>query len=280
MKRLQPCDDPRQFRAIGDDIAVCPHQIVGAGGQRCLNRHPGCRNHRRPQLGRQHQIADPAAFRLDHHRAGGVQPDQCLRQPVFEQLLAGLASGTPAKQAAAMVGQPLQINHLQAARRQFGQDIGLGGAGIAIQHHHRAWHCSVLQGRDHQRPPRLVAARNRINPPADLRQNGGERAGPLPAAPAIDQGPPAARLVGQRPFQMPRHIARHQRPADLAGGKGADLLVNRANPRPFGIIQHRQADRPRQMILGIFGRGAGVDDRIEAGGIKIAQTGQGQGHAR
>ena len=179
----------------------------------------------------------------------------------------------------AMPRQPFQINHLHAPRRQQGQNGGLGRPGIAIQNHHRGRNRRVIQRLDDQRPPRLVAARNRIDPPANLRQDRRKRPRPLAAPPAIDQGPPAPRLVGQGPLQMQRRVPRHQRRPNLARRKGRDLLVNRPNLRPFRIAQNRQVDRPRNVIFRKLRRGPDVDDIIKAKLVYFSQGRQCDRHA-
>ncbi len=177
-----------------------------------------------------------------------------------------------------MVGQPLQIDHLHPARGEQPQHFGLGGAGIAIQHHDGCGNFGLVQGLHHQRPIGLVTARHHIDPPADLRKDRGEGIGPLPPAPAIDQRTPAAVLFGQRPLEMPRRIAGNQRRPQLARGEGADLLVDRAHPGALFVIQHRQADRAGQMILGPFRRRANIDDLVKAEPRQIAEGCEGNRH--
>ena len=62
---------------------------------------------------------------------------------------------------------------------------------------------------------------------------------------------------------MQRSILGDQGRTDLARGKGADLFVNRAHLGPFGIIQNRQVDRAGDVILGVFGGGAHIDDVVK-----------------
>ena len=119
-----------------------------------------------------------------------------------------------------MACQTFQINHLHALRRQQVQNRRLGRAGIAIKHHNGRSHGRVIQLLDHQGPPAFIPARNRINPPANLRQDRGKRPRPLPTPPAIDQRAPAPRHLGQGALQMGGHIARHQRAAQFARRKG------------------------------------------------------------
>ena len=185
-----------------------------------------------------------------------------------------------AEKRPAMPRQPLQINHLHAQGRQHVQHLGLGRPGIAIQHHHRACHRRLVQRLHHKRAPRLVSARNRIHPPANLGQDRGKRPRPLPPAPAIDQGLPRPRLLGQRPLQMHRRVLGHQRRPHLARRERADLLVDRANLGPFRIIQNRQRNGPGDMIVRIFCRCADIDDVVKPKGKDIGQVGQGDRHAR
>ena len=177
-----------------------------------------------------------------------------------------------------MVRQPLKVKDLHAEGGEVVQKLRLGGPGIAVQHDDgRGGWC--LKRPDHQLAPGFVAALHKLHPPADLRQDRGEGPGPLPATPAIDQRPPSAGHFGQRVFQMPRGVSRHQRGADLAGEEGGLLLVDGADPRPLCIVEDGQVDRTRQVILGEFRRGTHVDHRVEAKRQGIGHGGQGQGHA-
>ena len=132
-----------------------------------------------------------------------------------------------------MLRQPLQINDLNTALRQTGQNIGLGGAGVAIEQDQAMGQGRIVQGGTDQPPIGHISTLNRIRPPADLLQDRGKRPRPLPAPPAIDEGSPCAIVLRQRSFDMGRHIAGDHDRTDLAGVKGADLLVDRTNRRPF-----------------------------------------------
>ena len=55
-----------------------------------------------------------------------------------------------------------------------------------------------------------------------------------------------------------------QRRTQLAGLEGRHLLVQRAHPRPLLIVEHRTVDGAGDMILGVLGGRAYIDDRIEA----------------
>ena len=64
--------------------------------------------------------------------------------------------------------------------------------------------------RIHYKPaPGLVAARNRLHPPTDLRQNRGERPRSLPTAPTINQGLPMGWLVRKQLTQVLGKILGH-----------------------------------------------------------------------
>ena len=59
-------------------------------------------------------------------------------------------------------------------------------------------------------------------------------------------------------------IAEHQRRTELAGEERAFLLVDRAHPGAFLVVEHRQADGAGNVVLGEFRRAAHVDDGIKA----------------
>jgi hypothetical protein len=126
--------------------------------------------------------------------------------------------------------------------------------------------------RHDQRPPRLVAALDPADAPADLLP-GWWRSRPNAARPASNRPGAASRRrkSGQRPGDMARGIGRDHGAAQLAGVKGGNLLVDGADLRAFRVGQDRQVDRAGQVILGEFRGGAGVDQHVEPGQRRIRQ---------
>ncbi len=162
-----------------------------------------------------------------------------------------------------MVGQPLQINHLNATRLQQCQNLGLGAAGVTVQQGDRCCKRSVIQRLLHQSPVAAIAALDHFSAPANLFQNGGERSRPLPAAPAVNQRFPVFGVIHQMVFDMLCRVAGDQCCANLAGLERIVLNINRAHPRAFVVIQNRQVYRTGDVVLSIFRRRTHVDNGIE-----------------
>ena len=62
---------------------------------------------------------------------------------------------------------------------------------------------------------------------------------------------------------MARDIARDQRRAHAPRLEAGDLLVGIAHPRPLLIVEHRQVEGARHVVLIELGRAAHVDDVVE-----------------
>ncbi len=159
--------------------------------------------------------------------------------------------------------QALQVQGLHARARPAGQDLGLARPRAAVEQDELQRRRLVVEPRLHMPPIGAVAARQHRRPPADLRQDGGHGVGPLAAAPAVDQRPKVGRLVGERGLQVPGDVAGHQRRADAAGQEARLLDVDRAHPRPLGVVEHGQADGAGHVVLGELRGAAHVDDRVE-----------------
>jgi hypothetical protein len=174
-------------------------------------------------------------------------------------------------------GKPFEVDHLPAHRRDTGEDRGLARPGQPVEPDEGHRQRLIVKPCRHVPPPGPVPAVQNRHIPPDLGQNGGEGARPLPAAPAIDEGPPVARLVRQVILDMARGIPGDQRAADPARGKGTVLRVDRADAGAFGIAEHRHRHGTGHPVLGKLGRAAHVDDRVEACRGKPRQIGEDEG---
>jgi hypothetical protein len=257
--------------AIGQDIVIGLRQVATARRDGCVHLDAGRLFHRAPQAGRQDPRADLAGLGLNQNRAGRIHLQQRLRQSAFKALLAGLWLRHPSQQRAAMIGQGLQINHLPAHGPHPLQQLGLGAAGIAVQRHQVKRQLLIVKIGMHQPPVALIAALDQASPPADLAQHPGETARALAAAPAIDQGPPAALMVAEAGFNIVGGIAKHQRRAQFARLKGAVLHIDGADFGPFFVVQNRQIDGAGDVVFGIFGRAAHIYDGVVAMGHQVMQ---------
>jgi hypothetical protein len=78
---------------------------------------------------------------------------------------------------------------------------------------------------------------------------------------------------------MSRCISGDQRRADFSGQKRVFLNIDRANLGALGIGQNRQRHCAGDVILGIFGRGAHVDDVIKGQCFQVIERGERLFHA-
>ena len=74
-------------------------------------------------------------------------------------------------------------------------------------------------------------------------------------------------------------VAEHQRRAQLAGQERALLFIDGTDPRTLFVVQHRQADRAGDVILGIFRRAAHIDNGVKSVCEKVGKGSERQGHA-
>ena len=170
-----------------------------------------------------------------------------------------------------MVGEPFEIEGLDATGAQPAQKLGLGGAGVAIDDDQGVVERGVVHRADDRTAIRAIAARDNLGTPADGGENAGHRLRALSAAPAIHERPPAAVLFGQWALKMAGHVARHHRRADLAGAKGAVLNVDGANRGTLGVVKGGEVDRPRQAVFGKLRWRTDVDDIVETMRQKVGQ---------
>ena len=83
--------------------------------------------------------------------------------------------------------------------------------------------------------PCYIAAFNRVGAPANLLHDEGKRPRPLPPAPAVNKGPPAAVFFGEWTLNVISDIAGYEGRAKLACFEGADLLVDSSNLGPLVV---------------------------------------------
>ena len=198
-------------------------------------------------------------------RAGRVEPLQRVGQPRLEPLLRRLLADR-AQDRPAMVRYRLQIQHLPALRRQHLQQLRLPGPGRPGQHTEPEPTRHLFQHLADVCPVRHVPAGEDGHPPADLGHHMRERRRPHPAPPTINERPEPLRFFRQRACQVPGDVRGHQPGPESAGGERAGLMVQGADRGAFVVRQHRQVDRPRDVVLGELARRADVDDRVERAG--------------
>lgn len=160
------------------------------------------------------------------------------------------------------MGHPLKIQNLTAEGLNPLQDIRFCSSSITIKGDQPVRNFSVVEKIMYQTAVALITALHHIGPPSDLLKKPGKTARSLATAPAIDERSPRALVVAQLLFDMIRCIAKNHRRTDFAGQKRAFLNVDRPNLGPFLIIENRQIDGTRQMILCELGGTPHVNNTI------------------
>jgi hypothetical protein len=87
-------------------------------------------------------------------------------------------------------------------------------------------------------------------------------AGALAAAPAVDERAPGLGLVLEELRDVLADVLRHQRGAELLRVERRDLLVQRSDLRALGVVEHRRGNGAGDVVLGVFGGRARVDNRV------------------
>ena len=188
-------------------------------------------------------------------------------------LAAGLGrQAQPPEAAAAVMGQPLEVDHGHAALPQGQQQLGLARAGASTQQPQRP---GTLELGQNPLAVGLVAALQHQGCQAQPPRQPGDAVGAHPTAPALQ--PQGLTGAGGRPFGQARGQAlqprSHQGQAAQHRRLAPPLLVQRADLGPFGVVEQGQVDRAGNVALGELGRTAHIQQR--AGGRQERIAGQG-----
>ncbi len=136
--------------------------------QRGRDLDPGRAQHRVPERRGKANVANLVGFRFDHHGSGRVKLRNFCRQSTFEPFLRGLTLRHAAKNRTAMVGQCLEVDHLHAKFRKFGQNIGLRRSRVPGQNHDRRREGGLVQRLLHHPAIGAITPFNCFCLPADL----------------------------------------------------------------------------------------------------------------
>ena len=259
---LQSADQPLR---VADEVLVVAHQQFAAHRIGGLDVHTGRPPHRGDQCFGDLTLPDLAAFRLDVDRSGRIAASQEVPEQGLEVLLRGLRLiGQVTEHRAAMPGERLEIEHLRPLSGEFLEQQALAAAGSSGHDPKTASGGPGRQIGDDLTSERPISALEHLHPPADAREDRGQRAGPVAPAPAVDQRLPVAGLVGERALQQVGDVARDQRGAGALGLEGAAVPVQGADVRTLRVVEHRQVDRAGQVVERELAGAAGVDDRAVA----------------
>src|SRR5882672_1136385 len=113
------------------------------------------------------QLADLLALGLDMDGPAGIEALESVPHQAIEHLLRRLRlAGQVPQQGAAMAGEPLEVEHLRAPRRQRFQQPALAAAGGAAQHPEAKSSRKLVELRHDFAPIRPVTALQRRGVPA------------------------------------------------------------------------------------------------------------------
>ena len=141
---------------------------------------------------------DAGALAFDEDRPRGIKALQCLPQQGVEALLRWLRLARHgAEDGPAVAGQAFEVEHLRTLCRQRLQQPRLAAARAAAQHDEVKRQRLRFKLGTHELAEGAVAAGELPGAKADGRQDGRQRARTLPAAPAVDERAPLARLVAR-----------------------------------------------------------------------------------
>ena len=266
---------------VADEEVVVLDQQRDAPSERQLEPDASARAHLPDQRFRDAQIADLLALALDEHRPRRIEASQGVPDAAVEFLLRRLRSaGDQAEDRAAMVGERLEVEDLRALPLQLVEQPALPRPGRPADDPPIEARRQLGERGDDGAPVLAVAALQEMDAKADLVEHRGERAAALAAAPAVDERRPAVRRVEQVALDVRGDVACDQHGAALPRRERRDLLVERADHDPLGIVERRPVDRPGQPVLGELALRACVDDGVEAAevGERLAGADDGQRH--
>ncbi len=165
-----------------------------------------------------------------------------------------------AEGAAAVVGQPLQVENRVAFRFELLENARLADAGQAAQHQH-ARQLPLGEEFAHVGAKGLVPAKHLPCLDAGQVEKVGQRPRAHAATPAVDHHrqapfrPHCRHLLDQR-----RDFRRDDLHPQPTRRLRAFLLVKRPDPAALFVVEDRHVDRPRHVGFGVFRRRAGVDE--------------------
>src|SRR5207244_8691488 len=126
-----------------------------------------------------------------------------------------------------MRGERLEVEHLRARARERGKKAALAAAGGTVHDGEVQFGGQRCQRFNYPAPVRAIAAGQRLRLPAHLAQDVRHRAGALAAAPAIDERMPALIFLAEKRVDVPRHVLRDERGAEVLRLEWGHLLVER-----------------------------------------------------
>ena len=218
-------------------------------------------------------IAHFFAFAFHEHGPGRIKLAQGVPDQAVETFLARLGqAGDVAEHGAAVVGQGFKVEHLGALGGQGLQQAGFAAAGGAADHAVMQALCPGGEVVHQGCAPGFVTAFDEGHLEADGAQDGGQGAAAVAAAPAVDQGFPAAGSIDQLALDVGGDVARGQGCAAFFGLKGVDLLVQGADDDALGVVQRGPVDGTGDVVERVFVFAPGIDD-----GFKLVELAQGLG---
>lgn len=235
------------------EVAVFRGEKGGAGGAWGGDFRDGSLLHGEPEGFRDPESAQPFAFRLDPDWAAWVELAEGGGEEAFEVFLGRLGeAGFVAEEAAAVAAEGFEVEHLGTGGGEEAEDAGFSGSGETCEDVEvEAWRVGGEVVADPCAPV-FVAAAEDIGAPADGVEDGGHAAGALAAAPAVDEEAVAFGSVSEERAEVAGDVAGYGDGTAAACFEAALLAVDGADFGAFGVVEDREVDGVRQVVLGEF----------------------------
>lgn len=235
------------------EVVVFRGEEGSAGGEGGGDFRDGSLLHGEPEGFRDPESAQPFAFRFDPDWAAWVELAEGGGEEAFEVFLGRLGeAGFVTEEAAAVAAEGFEVEHLGTGGGEESENAGFSGSGEASED--MEVELRRVGGEVVTDPcaPVLVATAEDIGAPADCVEDGGHAAGALAAAPAVDEKAVAFGSVCEERAEVAGDIAGYEDGAAAAGFEAALLAVDGADFRAFGVVEDREADGIREVVLGEF----------------------------
>src|SRR6267378_1463540 len=252
---------------VFEEVPVFLEEQGDAGLEVGFEQDAGRGAHARDQRFRDLDLADLAALAFDVDGARRIERGERGEELALEPFLRRLrAVGEVAEHGAAMGSQLFEVQYLLARALQGLEVAALAASRWAVDHHEAEGRRQNFQLGDDPFSVGPVATLQGLRVPADLAQDVRHRARALAAAPAVDERAPMAVLAAEQGLDVPRDVLGQKRGAELARVEWRDLLVEGADRGALGVVERWRRDRAGNVVFGVFGGRAGVEDRVKLRG--------------
>src|SRR5712691_2749683 len=252
---------------VFDEVLVFLEEQGDAGFEVGFEQDAGRGAHARDQRFRDLDLADLAALAFDVDSTSGTERGERGEELALEPFLRGLrAVGEVAEHGTAMGSELFEVQYLFARALQGLEVAALAAPRRTVDHDEAEGRRQNFQLGDDPFSVGPVTTLQGLRVPADLAQDVGHRAGALAAAPAVDERAPVAVLAAEQGLDVTANVLREERGAELARVERRHLLVEGADRGALGVVERWRRDRAGNVVFGVFGGRAGVEDRVKLRG--------------